>query len=338
MHQQTRCPPPLRKRHHRMRPWPRVRALRTAAAWTLGLAPLAACGSLADTPVGIDRTEESAIRNAVSPVVANLLDRNGRFPVAPTNLPADHLSGGQAQRFARQFGRQFGPMLSEGLEHERGAPIRFHKLEPCGRPLFAHSPYEALPATAPRLLRLAVGPHWLVTLCDPAGPAIGVAVAALATDVSLQNGRLMLPGGQGGGFVPRGIPSAVESEVLSPERAAVAIAAMTGRHVSAVPELIGPRYGRSPHNSAWRVTLEAPAQVRTSRGAVRQVTELFARMRLQTRDNISILVAEEEQPAIEDVRIPLWEGVVDGQPVPYTTVRLTRRAGVPHNLVLAQED
>lgn len=330
-----RCPPAPMARS--------PRGLRRTAGLLL-LTPALAVAACSDS--GADRIASppvttSQVRLAVTGTAASSLRADGTFNlVAPrTTTGAPELTAAQARALAEVFAHRFAPMMSKGLDKERGRAIAYQQLHQCGRVFYAQSSYQPLPDTAPRFLRLTLGPQWLVSLCDGGGPALSVAVAALATDVRLERGRLLLPASSGGEFSPTGIPAGRSEELLPPEWIVVEVAARTGQRASAVPELFATPFRRGrPQNSTWRVRLEQPTELRTAAATTVITSTVYMRPLLTRASGFALLVANDAQRQFEEINFPPMARI--GEPLeawkarvkdPWTTVRVERRSDVPLN-------
>lgn len=295
-------------------------------------------GKIASPPLSASEVSASLTGSA-----AVALQQNGKFSIRELQRQSELaiMSAEQATTFALAFAREFAPFHATRLEEQRGHRIDYQRTAVCGRVLLAQSAYESPPPQTPRVLRLRLGPQWLVPLCDPSGPALNVAVAARATDLRIDDGHLRLPPIQGGEFHARGIPIGGVAEMLPPEDAVVHAAARTGKRVSAVPELVAPPFPHIPQNSSWRLTLEAPATLRTSRGAEVSTSAIYSPIVLVSGRRPTLTVAEDSQPQFEEFTVAPepqigetraeWEARRSG---PSTTVRVERRNDVPLRFVV----
>ena len=89
-----------------------------------------------------------------------------------------------------------------------------------------------------------------------------------ATELTIENGRIVFPTNSGMEFYGHGIPLGHSGEYpVSPERAAVSTARQTGRRVSSIPSLItGFNKGGHPGHARWEWQLEGNVAVRTQTG------------------------------------------------------------------------
>ena len=251
------------------------------ARWLLlsGIALAAGCsGETRELPAA-PRATDATVSAAVTATVRSQL-MHGQFQLAVAAGPVPQITDVQAEDLARAWRLDFGPWVEPTLESQRAASIDLASLVVCGRTLYVQS-YFDLPDAAlmSNPVSAAVvrgrGPWWLVSLCGGAQDVqILLAVSAYATDLGLQQGHLVVPPIGGTWFVSLGVPRGAGSFVPLPEDVAVAVAQLTGRHVSAVPALIAPAVAL-PQLAQWRVTLDAPASVRRTDGSTATTTELY---------------------------------------------------------------
>jgi hypothetical protein len=199
--------------------------------------------------------------NDVVGEAAAALDATGRFVLKPPRATAfPEISASRATTLAVAYLGDYGRLLQPGFEVQRRGPIDVSTIRPCGNVLYADTPYDdaSLARVSPDTRRL-VGPHWMVSFCNPSGEAvISVGVSALATDEMLVSQAVRLPHPSGNAFSPSGIPREITAFPGGPEQAALAATRATGRRVAAVPELImrGPPFG--PQLARWKIVLESP--------------------------------------------------------------------------------
>jgi hypothetical protein len=154
----------------------------------------------------------------------------------------------------------------------------------CPRVYYAETPYGSLSPETPSALHKFLGSMWMVPLCGANGsPQIELAVSALNTDVRVDGEKVFLPPVGGNSFFA--MPVTIDpNALLTPERAAVVLAAATGRRVARVPELVLPGRPWAPQLNRWKFTLEAPAAVRRSTDGKKVLTaELYLGPSLQGR-------------------------------------------------------
>ena len=261
-------PAPFTRSHVRTprRDGPGRRGRSRAAGWgkcAIERAALAcAPGVLACSDVGRDVT--SPMRGIASPInrailtaaAAASVNERGQFILSgPSEDGVSMLSEAQARSLAVAWAKEFGSFHRTRLERVHCAPIDMALLEPCPRAFLARSPYEPLGRDIPNYTRHLFGPYWLIAMCASGVPQVGLAVAAYATDVTIEGGRIRFPAWHGNEFVSRGIKRG-EEMLLTPERAATLVADKSNRRVATVPELILPENKGIPQLARWRVTLE----------------------------------------------------------------------------------
>lgn len=300
------------------------------------LVTLIACSNAEDdpaapgAPVGLS---ESLTKEA-----AGALDESGQFILAQPSAGQAELTAPQAVKIAGAWARQFAPRIRRTLERERDGSIAFERLEPCGRPLYAESAFEALPAEMPAGLRRPYESRWLVGLCDGKELQVSLAIAAGAADLSVVDGTIRLGAERGGEFFSLGVPANWESPVgLAPERAVQLAAVASGRRIAKVPRLIAASpLVAYPQGSAWEVELESPVQARGDRSRdTRQTGRIYAGFHARVGKNREIRqelmsIAALDQPTEHVMKVPL-HGKNDARdsnsPLLWFTIR--RRADRP---------
>lgn len=221
----------------------------------------------------------AAVAASVTGAAAVALSADGLFPEADTASQTKYpeLNRVQANRLAVAWVNQFALLHRSFLTRTRGGSIDFSKLAPCGRSLYAESPFlppgEDWPVTARRLY----GPWWLITLCADGRPEVSLAISAWATDLTIVDGRIVFPQSSGNEFVAIGIPVASQGEFpMSPESAVTLVARATGRKVGIVPRLFAviPRDGL-PQSARWQTVITPPAHYTGSKTGARTATDVF---------------------------------------------------------------
>lgn len=239
------------------------------------------------------------LRESLTGEAAMAVNEAGKFvlPAPPPSL-ASVVSPGQASSLAVVWARQFGPLFRANLEGVHGGPIGLAKLAACGRPLYAGSAFEEPPLDVLPAARRAVGPWWLITLCEGTSPKVSVAVSAWATELTIENDRIVFPTNSGMEFYGHGIPLGHSGEYpVSPERAAVSIARETGRRVSSIPSLIADFRSRGhPGHARWGGQLESSVAVRTLGGRSVPASEVYAGEAIPVSANAILFVPEAIQP------------------------------------------
>ena len=237
------------------------------------------CSSESREPPSAPRATDASVSAAVTAAVRSQLVQ-GQFQLAVGAGSVPEITAAQAEDLARAWRLDFGSWVEPALESERGASIDLAHLSVCGQTLYVQNYFE-LPDMGLMSNPIAAavvrgrGPWWLVSLCGGAQDVqVLLAVSAYATDLGLQQGHLVVPPVGGTWFVSLGVPRGAGSFLPSPEDVVVAVAQLTGRHVSAVPALIAPAFA-IPQMAQWRVILDAPAAVRRTDGSRVTTTELY---------------------------------------------------------------
>lgn len=247
---------------------------------------------------------------SVTPSVAAHIGADGKFDLTSmaglSQFP--EITSQQAIQLAATWIKQFGPLHTRWLEKFHGAPIDFHKLVVCGRPLYARSAFQELPSDVPATFRRTYGPWYLVTACSADGsPTVSIAVSAWATELTVANGRIYFPSYSGNEFFSLGIPAGHVGEFPSSPEAAVAVAGQHGL-VSAVPELVMPVNTSGPPQAAsWHITLAAPALLHGLQSGAVSATELYVGLADVTKNGVAQFVAAKDQPSGTTFR---WVGPI----------------------------
>lgn len=276
--------------------------------------------------------------SAVTAELARRLDADGHFVfAAPSALGVSPIiDEGRAKELATIYARQFAPFSIGTLEADRGGPIALATLAVCGRAFYAESPWitDGLPPAVQR----GFGPRWLVSLCAPDGTSqVNVAVSAHNTHLTVVKGEIRWPVAKegdvfGGEFFSMGVPLAARELPVTPERAVEIAAALTGRRVTELPELIVPAHESGPPQAArWRLTLDLPVTI-----GAREITIPFdvkvvyvgLTSYVDKAAEMMVPLSEEEQPSRVPVRSP------PGVPYP-PEILVSRRPGMPVRFVVA---
>lgn len=316
----------------------RLRFLHTvpAAAIYIAIGVLAGCGDSAQT--GPRATLE--LRHALTATAAQDLDGSGHFAFQPPPASGDipEITLPEAIKFAAAWLQQLGPMVLADLQREHGDTIVLSEVSSCRRALYARSAWRGDPTLANNPFAAsyirAYGPYWLVPFCSASGDQVTtVAVSAYATDLSLSGGKLVIPVIGGEWFHWQGIPQGQESELpTGPEDAAIRAAQLTGKLVTAVPELVIPdRSEGGPMDARWRITLDQAATVLVGTAQQpRQVADLYIGWRPLKKTSTAD-VAAPIQPST--LRFTYPTNLVLGQPAPAQVVYAegieTRDPGIP---------
>lgn len=228
------------------------------------------CRDLAEITAPEPTSDE--LSKAVAGEAASVL-AGGKFVLSPPEATkAEQITSVEAVQLAVAWAKQFGPLIRSSLEEERGGRIRFDRLQPCGRPLYAVNGFQEPPLDILPSVRRSIGPWWILTLCDGGAPSLSVAVSAWATELTIEQGRILFPTNGGAEFWGAGIPVGHVGEFpLSPERAAYSTSAQTGRRVTSIPYLVaGFNSLGNPHYARWQWRLDEVVSVDTdnTRGKV----------------------------------------------------------------------
>jgi hypothetical protein len=201
--------------------------------------------------------------------VARALTPKGLFNVSgPPAGSNRELSESQVRTIGRAWARQFFPWVKGKLEAEHGQQIDGGKLRDCPRIYYAESAYAPLEDTADAgVSRRVFGPWWVVPLCVNGVPQVSLGIAAYATDVTIQNDRIVLPRIGGGDFVWRGIPVNGPEFPISPEAAARLAAKLTGSRVASVPRLVMPDFREGgPALARWEMAIAPSVTLQNEQG------------------------------------------------------------------------
>jgi hypothetical protein len=207
------------------------------------------------------------VRSYVTEPVSKELDAEGFFVLPRPAAGSTRITPERAIGLAMADVTSFERFNQPYLESQRGAKIDLSTLRPDGRVFYAESPYEQdTPSDVHPSIRNHAGPYFLVTLRDATGPVLSVAVSAYATDLRIENGRLILPPNHGSNFRvqairaddPVGIP-------VSPEHAARIASQRFAARVAKVPELVLPGEGFVPQYARWRLTLDRAVALQVGR-------------------------------------------------------------------------
>ncbi len=211
-----------------------------------GLTGVIACGG--DQPIhpGEPRPTERPLSEVVTgPAAAS---DNGRFVLPqPSNGGRGEIDAKQAEAFALAWRSSFGQWARGFLTKKRGGhAVDIDHLVICRQTLYAQSSFEAPPLElfdnpAAGFIIRRFGPQWLVSLCSPAGEfQVLLALPAYAHGMSIVDGKLSVEPIGGEWFTAEGVPPGARDELPTPEAAARAAAAASGRKVTEIPQLLVP--------------------------------------------------------------------------------------------------
>jgi len=245
----------------------------------------------------------SAVRSEwVTGAARSALDASGRF-VLPRPAMRGEIDERQAIALGNAWLKQFGPLVHKALEAERGGPIALETAQLCDGPLYASSSYK-LTADVPLAVQQLHGSWWLLTYCNGSGVAeVSLSVSALATNLTLENGRIQYTIQRGTEFIWYGIPQSLSQLPVSAERAVAAAFGATRLPVAEVPELVAPPRPNAPFSSLWHLVLAQPAQLRSADGAMRSSRDLYVRY-TGVLDEPTLSVAASAQPTSSSFKLP----------------------------------
>lgn len=276
--------------------------MRTLPLAVLAVAALGACHDSNVAEPAAPRATPAVNPEWVTGAARAALDASGRF-IVPRAAASGEVDERQAVALGDAWMHQYGPLSQAALEQERGAPISLNNLELCGRPYYAASSYNPA-ADVPLPVRQLFGSWWLLSYCSAAGEAeVSLSVSALATNLSIESGRIKYPISSGTEFIWYGVPKSLGGLPVSPERAVAAAFQATHTAVSEVPTLVAPPRPNAPFSSLWHIALAQPASLRTTDGAMRSTRDLYIRY-TGVLDEPTLAVAADVQPAASSFRIP----------------------------------
>jgi hypothetical protein len=300
-----------------------------------GFALIAAVSACDGESVGaqLAPVDAATVAGVVTDAAAESLGEDGRFDVGAGGGSGE-ITEARARLLANLWPLQFGPSVLSALERARGGSIDLAALRDCGRAFYARSSFRPLPSEVPAPYHRMFGGWWMVPLCGRSGDIeVALAVSALATDVDVRDGRIVLPAVGGVWFEWVGVPpGSADALSLSPEVAAVAAARLTGRRVSRVPELIAPHFrDASLFTPRWRVRLDGRASVKEVRtGRVRETHDVYVRVRRRGDAVVATEHAAGTQPDAVALRYRTAPPVGSANPVfEYREIRVERDPDVP---------
>jgi hypothetical protein len=211
------------------------------------------------------------------------LDERGQFILPRPHADVPILSPAEARDLAAACFDTFafpdvaiGRTVGARLEAEHGSfdasSVRVHPTV-----YFAHSPYASLPDTLPISVRKYLGPRF-ATYYQLGRMLIGVTSgSALNTNLWVDDGKLRIPPGDGGGWITTVIPKGRSfTYPVTPERAVELVATRTGARVARVPRLLLPHRHYAPESARWEVVLDQPVAIQgDSTGRLYQTDTLY---------------------------------------------------------------
>ena len=309
---------------------PRVRA--PAVLTTLLTAAMLGCQDSTPNSSGRPLTFGEVRAHVVGEAAAGL-QPNGEFSLRGAGQ--GELSSAQAITLAEHWPLAFGQQKLGRLQKEHGDTIELASLRACGRTYYARTAVEPLPKevveAAPAIQRV-FGGHWLVTLCSQTGvPQIILAVAALSTDLRIENGQIVAPThGQGNWFHSEGIRLGIGFDMLEqPERLVQRAGTATGRRIVTVPDLVTPLpRDASPMHPRWLFTIDAPIGVRSRAGQTQAIA--LATWRRPGNEEFEYQIPLAQQPKEIIIHYPDPATLRDPDvPIGALTSRAHRRTDTP---------
>ena len=296
-----------------------MRSVRRARCWRFLLAAvLAACGGDA-SPLSPDSIVDAKY---VAGEALAALQRNGEI-----RLPDLHATDGsevsevRAFDLARAFMHDYGDLALEQYEVDRGASIDLAALRTCPRAFYVTGSYDVNAGEVSDIGRRYIGAHWLVSFCNHDGaPIISISLSARAVDVTIQHPPNELPA-PGSNFFSAGIPIAVTAVPPSPESVIKAVAVLTGKRVTKIPQLIPAHIPFSAQVAKWRITIEDSVNIRGLTSGTRERT---AELYYGFGDDWKSVGLQRGIPAIDPTEI--FYDFVNGSIVPIT---IHRKADIP---------
>lgn len=181
--------------------------------------------------------------------------------------PHGELSVDDATIVARKYVSDVAPWMEAAWSRAVGARVSAAELATCDRPVYARSAYESISGGASEITLRTVGSHWVVAFCNGSGVVqLMVSFSARAIDVldAITTGRV--PPYNTTDFRSYGVPSSVARiALLTPENAAEAVYRAVGTRISHVPVAVMSPRPLSAVLLKWRVEIERPVTVRTTR-------------------------------------------------------------------------
>jgi len=152
----------------------------------LASAVLLGCNSPDSVP-----TARPLLARSVTPAVLSQVSAQGEFLLSQGDAgTAPGVNADSAKHLAAAFWHDAAPWFAHGVEADRGGSIDVAALRPCARAYYVTSAYSSPPIGAPTVVVKAVGPHWLVGMCDQGTEEVVISVSTSADDlVSFPSGQ-----------------------------------------------------------------------------------------------------------------------------------------------------
>lgn len=230
-----------------------------------------------DGPEAPTQPPEMAANNAASSALAGTGGSMGTVSIARSPHPDGRreISRNKARRLAEFWVEDHDRINKKHYEERRGGAIAWEDLKACGRTLHVSSPVEDLEA-APRSAQRTVGPWWLVNLCATGEPQINVAVSALSTEVTIEDGRLEAPD-RSNLLMPLAIPQTTSRQnilLTAPEAALGQARKRLSGPVKREVEFVSIP-GVYPQFARWRITTESPVTVKVQGSSEPVTSKIF---------------------------------------------------------------
>jgi hypothetical protein len=293
-------------------------APRLRVSWIILAAVLAACAS----DQIVNAPDSKLDPKYVTGEALAALQRNGEI-----RIPDLHATDGteidetRAFELSRAYMHDYVPLALELYEEDRGASIDLAALTPCPRAFYVAGNYDLASDVVSNVGRKVLSGHWLVSYCNRERvPIISISLSALAVDVSIIEGPIEMPN-PGGNFITFGVTVGVTAVPPSPESAIEAVAILTGRKVSKVPQLVPAHFPFSPQVAKWHITLDDSVDIR---GVTSGTHERTADLYYGFGDDWNSVRLQRGIPASASTEI--FNDPVNGSVVPIT---VHRKPGVP---------
>jgi hypothetical protein len=193
--------------------------------------------------------------------------------IADAVLP--EIDEARARALANAWLLDIAPQLASAFSRDHQSRVHAQSMSLCGRVYYANSAHTPVELNAPLSAIRALGPSWLVPMCQDGRPVVTLSVAANATDMRIVDGHLRFPKYHGNEFFAFGFPSSAGDLPVTPERAIEIAYQTTGKRVAAAPQLIRGPFGDPAQYAYWRMQLEAPATLYLVGGVTVAKQEIF---------------------------------------------------------------
>jgi hypothetical protein len=174
---------------------------------------------------------------------------------------------------------------------------------------------------------------------------MNVAVSAYATDLGITpRGSVDFPAIGGGDFVMEAISVAREGDELPSAEAAVTLAAgISGRRVTALPELVAPFFrDGTPLDARWHLRLDRPTTLQTKEGRPVQTQDIYI-SRIRQYGGSRVWTDDVKQPSSKEVMfVPMtfvgenYDTYFQRELAEMRPLSVARRSDAPINFVASQ--